>query len=413
MLKNIFSNRVSKNIFALSLLQLSNYIVPLLALPLLSRGMAVDQFGNYMVIISIWLITQMITDFGFSISAPYKISQDREFKDKISTLLGNIFTIKIMLSAISIISVLLYTHTIDENLIKSQIILYIILGNIILQAFHCNWFFQGIEKMKYITIISVSSKFVFLFLLFLSFSLLNKIELYIALGSFTLSQLIIAIFSIFSIYKEGFYISKPQKFLRELKYSFSFFVSRIAVTSYTSLNVILINLVSGNQTAGIYSAAEKLYQAGNNVPSILSGALYPYTARTKNIKLLFRITLSTYILFILGILFIGYFSEDIILLVFGKNFISSVPLLNLFLGLMCITFLSIMIGYPGFAAINKLQLANYTVILGSLFHICGIAVLYYQNNITAENMIILVMITESIILLSRLYFLYKHLPAKI
>ena len=134
---------------------------------------------------------------------------------------------------------------------------------------------------------------------------------------------------------------------------------------------------------------------------MLSQALYPNMAKTGNVKLLVKIVSSIFIPFCFCCYAVSFFSSEIMEIIFGSEFASASHILDLFLLLMCITFLSISLGYPGFAAIKKVEFANYSVVIGSFFHLCGIGILFYENSITTINLLTLVLITESIILTLR------------
>ncbi|WP_409339321.1 oligosaccharide flippase family protein, partial [Providencia rustigianii] len=68
-------NRIYKNILSLTLIQLFNYISPLLVLPYLSRTLSIDGFGLLMLSMSMISICLVISDFGFNLSSTYWIAK--------------------------------------------------------------------------------------------------------------------------------------------------------------------------------------------------------------------------------------------------------------------------------------------------------------------------------------------------
>lgn len=218
---------------------------------------------------------------------------------------------------------------------------------------------------------------------------------------------------IYAIYKEGYQIVRPTRTLvNEFKNSVGFFLSRVSVSLYTTINTLLIGQFVGANTAGLYSSAEKLYAGGASVSSMFSQALYPHMIKSGNVRLLVKVTFLAFIPFSLICMGISVYTEEILVLIFGSSFQAASEFLNLFLILMCITFISITMGYPGFAAIKKVQFANYTVVVGSICHLLGLSLLYFNDAITAKNILLMVIITETIILILRLsglsYFCYKQ-----
>lgn len=403
-LKNIFNHQISKNLLALVILQMANYLFPLLSWPLLAKYLGLEQFGEFMIFFSIFMLALVITDFGFNLSATHKVSLNRENKAYIGLLLGNIFSIKLFLAIVAVFSSAIYINYQSFRYINTSTLLFSSLI-IFIQSFQCVWFYQGIEKMKNITKINIFSKVVYLFLLVIILPFFANLN--IAILCYAISQMLGVFFFIRNIYKEGYFISYPKMngVFEEIKHSFTFFISRVAVSIYTTINTLIIGNVSGASIAGLYGSAEKLYNAGSTVSGMLSQALYPNMAKTNNLRLLVKIVVFASIPYFIGCFIASFWTLEIVTLIFGGEFAASAELLKLFIALMCITFVSVTIGYPGFAAVRKVQWANYSVIFGAIFHFCGMIYLLIFNMITPQNVLILVIVTESIILIIRVLLL--------
>ena len=387
------------NIFFLALLQVVNYVFPLLSWPIMSNALGLSDFGVLLILLSICGIANMFTDFGFDLSATYSVSKNIKDKSYIDSLLSNVFFIKSFLSIVVILCSFLYIYTQISIYSSINAYTYLIISLIIVsQSCQYIWFFQGVEKMKYITLATVLSKSGYLILLLIIMPIFQSVNS--ALVCFLISQVVVSVTHIRCIYKENFSFGKVSigPLISELKKSLGFFLSRIAVSLYTSANTLILGHFQGSTAAGLYGAAEKLYFAGSRVSGVLSQALY---AKTGNVKLLVKIVSSIFIPFCFCCYAVSFFSSEIMEIIFGSEFASASHILDLFLLLMCITFLSISLGYPGFAAIKKVEFANYSVVIGSFFHLCGIGILFYENSITTINLLTLVLITESIILTLR------------
>ena len=95
-LKKISSHSVARNSIALFALQFVSMVAPLIVFPYLSRVLGIDGFGIIMLVLSASAIGLVITDYGFNLSATYKISKNREDIDYVSQLIGAIFFIKLI-----------------------------------------------------------------------------------------------------------------------------------------------------------------------------------------------------------------------------------------------------------------------------------------------------------------------------
>jgi len=87
-----------------------------------------------------------------------------------------------------------------------------------------------------------------------------------------------------------------------------------------------------------------------------------------------------------------------------------VVLFQRMLPLVALTLPQYLYGFPMLGAIGQNSKANLTVIIGAIFHIIGLIVLFITKNLTFINIINLTIITESIILILRITFfnIYKN-----
>lgn len=412
MLSALLQHRIVRNIFSLGVLQIANYIVPLLGWPLMGRMLGVEQFGVIMMLLAICAMANILTDFGFNLSATHTIAQDRENKDKVAQLLGNIFAIKGILALLSCFIVTVYM--LQQFQQDSVDIWTFVLVNltVVVQAFSSLWFFYGIEKMSQITKVNIVAKVSYVVILFLVLPIFLHIN--VVLLCFLISQLLITVLCIRLIKKEGYFIKMPKAEMLwyEIKYSFGFFISRVAVSVYTLANTLVLGHFNGAAVAGLYGAAEKLYGAGNGVAGMVSQAVYPYMVKHSNLKLLLQIAIGLAISVMIGAYILSFFSEDLIVLLFGEEFRMANEYFKVFLIILCLSSVSMLFGYPAFSVVKKVQWANYTVVIGALLYLVGLLVLFYKNAITAIDILNLVLLIEIIILCLRvvmIVFFYRGL----
>lgn len=412
MLSALLQHRIVRNIFSLGVLQIANYIVPLLGWPLMGRMLGVEQFGVIMMLLAICAMANILTDFGFNLSATHTIAQDRENKYKVAQLLGNIFAIKGILALLSCFIVTVYM--LQQFQQDSVDIWTFVLVNltVVVQAFSSLWFFYGIEKMSQITKVNIVAKVSYVVILFLVLPIFLHIN--VVLLCFLISQLLITVLCIRLIKKEGYFIKMPKAEMLwyEIKYSFGFFISRVAVSVYTLANTLVLGHFNGAAVAGLYGAAEKLYGAGNGVAGMVSQAVYPYMVKHSNLKLLLQIAIGLAISVMIGAYILSFFSEDLIVLLFGEEFRMANEYFKVFLIILCLSSVSMLFGYPAFSVVKKVQWANYTVVIGALLYLVGLLVLFYKNAITAIDILNLVLLIEIIILCLRvvmIVFFYRGL----
>ncbi|HFK2640145.1 TPA: O33 family O-antigen flippase, partial [Escherichia coli] len=298
-----------------------------------------------------------------------------------------------------------------DNEITSHFSNILWLGVIITtQSFQPIWFFQGLEKMKNITFSLIISKSVYVILIFCLVKTNHVERVFLAL---VLSNVVTLVISNYLLYRNGYAIGTPcnKLFRDEIKNSFPFFLSRAAVGVYTSASTFIVGSFAGLNQAAVYSSAEKLYQAGQNALSPISQALYPYLARSGDKKTLYKFVVLFFILLCMICILSSYYSNTIVMLFFGNKYNAASQVLNVFLLSLVITFVSFNFGYPAFAAIKRVQIVNYTVVLGGGLQLLMIIILIVSEKITPLNMARSVLFTETLVLISRLG-LYFYLILK-
>nr|AFV94417.1 O-antigen flippase [Providencia alcalifaciens] len=396
-------SRLFKNILSLTFVQLISYSAPIIVLPYLSRVLSIESFGLSMILISIILLSLLLTDFGFNLYTPSWIAQRQNNKKKISRFVSSIFLLKSILFLVVSFAVLIYINFFSDFTGDSLIISIVTILAIFSQTFQITWLFQGIEKMANITFLTFLSKLSYIVLILLMVKDSNDVNNVIL--AYAISNLIATIFGIIIFYKAGFFIIKVRlnDCLFILKNSFPFFLSRASVSIYTSASTFIIGSIAGLTQAALFSSAEKLYQAGQSVSFPISQALYPYLSRTKSIKTFYRFMMILVPPLIISISIIFNYANEIIVLFYGQEYSNATSILQIFLITTVVNFISVNFGYPAFSIINRLDIPNKSVIFSSIIQLVILFCLYTNNNIDAKNIAISILVTESFVMIFRVY----------
>jgi len=208
--------------------------------------------------------------------------------------------------------------------------------------------------------------------------------------------------------KEGFEIKVPdiRSVFRELAQSSGFFWSRIAVVFYTSLGSVLVGTISLSQAA-MYTSAEQIYKAGQAVTQPITQALYPYMAKEKDWKLFYGILTKALIILVIGVGIVYIGRNYLVQTAFGDGFEDAVPILSIFLMINIINFLGVNFGYPAFAAMSRTDIANNSVILGCVYFITHISVVYNLEKLSGINVAYAVLATEILVMAVRVTYFLK------
>jgi len=394
--------RLLSNFFSLSVLQAFTYILPLLTLPYLVRVLGIEKFGLVMFAQAFIMFFNILVDYGFNLSATREISIHRDNKEKLTEIFSSVIIIKFTLIVISflILSIIVFSF---EKFSSDWELYYLTFLWVIGQALFPIWYFQGLEKMKYITIVNITSKLIFTIAIFIFIQ--NETDYIIVPILNGLGFIVGGILSLWIINKnfnQSFKIQSMQIVMMHFRDSSQFFLSRVSVSIYTSSNAFVLGLFTNITIVGYYSIAEQLYKAIQGFYQPIVQVLYPYVAKEKNIPLFKKIFTLSIIINTLGIILLYFIGGYIFDFLFSSKIGSeSLEVFHILLLSALVVVPSILIGYPFLGALGFAKYANNSVIFGSILHLLGLFTLALTNNITIYSVAFMVLVTEIFVFIYR------------
>lgn len=269
---------VAGNFMWLSLLQVAGYAFPLITMPYLARVIGVDGFGKIAFAMAIMVWIQTIADWGFNLTATRDVAQNRDNKDKVSEIFSNVLWARcllMLLSFVVLITLILLIPSFREAYDIILVSFLMIPGHILFPE----WFFQAIEKMRYITILSVLTKLIFTILVF---AFIKEPGDYILQPLLTsIGFLISGIIALYIIYRWGVKIifTPFRDIIKTIKESTDVFVNNLAPNLYNSLSVVLLGVFCGGIATGIYDGANKFMNIVCSILNVLTRTFYPLISR--------------------------------------------------------------------------------------------------------------------------------------
>jgi PST family polysaccharide transporter len=316
-------------------------------------------------------------------------------------------TIKLGLILIAFVILYFIVSVFTRFSIDSEIYL-LSFGVVIGQALFPVWFFQGIEKMKFVTFINILAKVIFTFLVFFLIKTETdyfKVPIYNSLG-FIVSGIIGFILS----FKYFEYKLPNTTLIKQLLIdSSSLFVSNFAASMYTASNVFILGLFSGNVLAGVYTSMEKLILAVKNVYVPFYQALYPWVARQEDGQkrhIINKIMPLVFLISTLITLIILFFAKSILSIVYDNALITSYA--NVF---RLLSFISIFSGLNMlynmlyFPSIKRYKVRMNILVFGGLFNLIMNLIFVQFYNI--YGIAVIVTLTELLLVFTGYYYFKK------
>lgn len=314
----------------LSLLQVAGYVFPLITMPYLARVIGAEGFGKIAFAAAIMVWFQTIADWGFCYTATRDVAKNRDDKEKVSEIFSNVFWARIFLMFVSFVALSICVMTIPklrENADVIMISFLMIPGHIMFP----DWFFQAMERMKYITILNIVSKTLFTIAIFIFIKERDDYilqPLFTSLG-FVISG-IIAMYYILVKWKIRLWFIPFKEIIKTIKSSTNVFINNIVRNFYNAFSTILLGFLHGSIATGIYDAGRKFIQFGEGILGIVSRVFFPFVTRKGDKHSMYaKIHISLSIIMAI-LLFI--FAPLLIDIFFTKEFSKAIDVLRL----MCI-----------------------------------------------------------------------------
>ena len=335
-----------KNFSSLSILQISNYLFPIITFPYLVRVLGPDKFGLVNFAAAFVAYFNVFTDYGFNLSATKDISINRYNQTKVNEIFSTVLVIKLILFAISLLIFSILVFTVPRFSSSWEIYLcsfLIVFGTVLFPG----WFFQGMEDMKYITITNISVKVIWTILVFTLIRSADDVLLLVILngGSFILIGLFSLIILV-RIFNVRFIIPSVLQIKTQLINGWYVFISTASITLYTTSNVFILGLFASNEVAGYFAAADKIRVAVQGLFSNAGSTIFPYLSKmfteSKKDAIVFVKKYRNYTVGIAMILtlMLFIFAKPIVLIVLGSGYEPSINVFRIILFLPIIILLS-------------------------------------------------------------------------
>ena len=401
--KNLFQNTI-----ALGVIQILNYVLPFITLPYLSRVLDVDKLG-------LVFFAQVFMDyffrlamFGFDFSGVRSIAINRDDKEKTNLIFNSILSVQSIFLVISF-CVLSFLILFIPKFRVDAIVYYFTFLSVIGNIFIFTWFYQGMERMKFITVLNIITKTIGLLLIFAFIKNNNDyylVPLFNSLGALVAG--VISLVFIKKVFKIRFYIPEKDNIINTIKYSSQFFLTKVAIALYRQTNAFVLGLVVSTIAVAYYTSADKIFWAIFALYNTFIGALFPYMSKNKDI-VFFKKLLKYLIIFALGFgIFLIVASKILIVIFFSEKMLPSVNILRIFAISFPFYIFVDTFGFPLLGAFGYVKETNYGYIVGGIYNILGLILLYLLNCITIYSVAILVSSTYIIIFLHRMYYINKY-----
>jgi polysaccharide transporter, PST family len=316
--------RLFGNFASLSLLQGTNLLLPLITFPYLVRILGIEKFGLVAFALATVAYFEILTDYGFDLSATRQVSIHRDDRLKLTSIYNSVLIIKGLLSVLSFLLLTILVFSFQKFSVHF-LVYYLTFGRVLGKSIFPVWFFQGMERMKFTTYLNILAKAIFTVAIFLFVKTEDDLLLVPAFNS--LGFLAAGVVALVQI-RFGFGIefkAQPWSVIRDqLVDGWYIFLSRVYVNIYTTTNIFLLGVLTNNVVVGYYAVAAKIIEAITSLFIPANNTLYPYMSKLfhENAEKFYRLVKKVIVLYgvVAMLLFMAalLFGKDLIVLVKGS-----------------------------------------------------------------------------------------------
>ena len=330
------NKQLIENFFSLSFLNALNVLLPLVTLPYILHVVGKVNYGVYSYVYAIIQYVILFSTYGFNFSATKQISQHRDNIRKISQIYSTVTVCKTFISLSLSSLLLLCARWVFKDTISTWMFVYglgMIIGDVLTPV----WLFQGMEKMKYMTMVNASSKILFTILIFIVVRKSDDFNVLILLNS--CGYLLAGALSLILVYRQfhlRLHRTTWSDIVQQLKEGSAVFGSTFGMNLYRNANIIIMKQFVSDDLVGLYSAAEKVIKGFQSLISPAAQALFPHLSLRfkgqpvkENMRLLRKISLPFTAVVLAVTIGVYIFAPLISNILCGKEFTACVPLIRI------------------------------------------------------------------------------------
>lgn len=250
-------------------------LFPLITFPYVCRVIEADGIGQINFFQSIISYISLFTCLGIPMYAIREIARDRSDVVQMNRTAMEILLLHSMLTLVGYAIVAILCLTVPQ--IQVNIPLFLILSlTIFFTAIGCEWFYQGIEDFKYITIRGLIIKTVSVVLLFIFVKSKTDLLYY---GCYTVFGVLGG--NIFNFFRLRKYIHRENIIFSELhikrhiKPVLKVFSFSVVTSIYLQLNTVLLGFLKNALAVGYFAAATKVMQTLLTMSACLGSVMMP------------------------------------------------------------------------------------------------------------------------------------------
>ena len=413
---------ITYNFIMNAALSVSSFLYPLITYPYVTRVLGAEYYGKVVFASYVATWVSMFAQLGIPTYGIRACAACRNDKAKLRKTVLEILTLNVI-TALLVYAVFILTLFLVPRFRQDPALFLIITIPVLLNAFGADWFYKGLEEYGYVTARDTLFRVLSIIVLFLTMhtradyriygvmiavadggpGIMNFLRLRKQLGGFSDGQAAQA--------ADTARIDWQQ----HVKPVLTFFMLSVAISIYTSMDVVMLGFLSSDTQVGYYGAATRMKALAVSFVTALGGVLMPrvsnYLAEGKEQE--FRELVKKNFSFVLLIsvpmmVFLAGAADQVIFLLSGTDFAGAVlPMQVISVTIVMIALTNVM-GMQILVPSGREKLTTVSTIWGACVNL--IVNLLMIPKFGAMGAVIGTVLAELTVLAVQTFFLRKELP---
>lgn len=396
------------NFSYLSALQIFNLILPLVTYPYLIRVLGKELYGLVVFAQATVGYMRIAVEFGFNISATKSVSVHRDDPDKLSEAVSSVLILKTILFLLSFAVLLLLFLFIPQ--IRAYKLLFILTMWVCLyEVIFPSWYFQGIEKMKYITWITLISRLISLVLIFMLIRSPGDYLLFPVISG--IGAVVAGCISLYIIFGTGnitFLFTPAAVLKRYFTESVPIFVSNLSVQLYLSTSKILVGIFLGLSGVAYYDLGEKILNLLKTPVVIFTQVIFPKMSNRYDFAFLKKTAAILFVSVLAAIVLFQLTAEELIILFAGRDMLPAANVARILTLSLLPLIVSNALGIQTLLSQGFNREYSAVVLHGTLSYFVFVAVLLFTSTFTIYTISYVSVLIE-LVMLAEFYLRCKKL----
>lgn len=268
-------SRLWENFTALGIVQVTNFILPLIVIPYVIKVIGAEGFGIVSIAQVIMMFLSNVADYGFNLTATREISLSKGDTVTISRVFFNVVFTRLAICCVLFGLLLAVFAAVPQWQPYTRLYLLSFV-TVPAQCLLMHWLFQGMERMKLVMYISLLARVIFVVLVFSFIHVPEDKDFFIFFtGVGNLFAGLLSICVAFIIFKIRLYFPTLQTILKELKEGWHIMISNLSGSIFMYTNIVILGVFASKEVVGYYSVAEKIVLAARQPLSVYFQVIYP------------------------------------------------------------------------------------------------------------------------------------------